>query len=46
MRKIYTKSGDEGMTSLLGGKRVMKNDVRIEANGELDELNSLIGVAR
>lgn len=44
--KIYTKTGDEGMTSLFGGKRVAKNDPRIEAYGTLDELNSFIGVAR
>lgn len=44
MGKIYTKTGDGGTTGLRGGKRVTKNDVRIEANGELDELNSLIGV--
>jgi len=46
MGKIYTKTGDAGMTSIRGGERVMKNDIRIETNGELDELNSLIGVVR
>ena len=41
--KIYTKTGDQGMTGLVGGTRVQKNDVRIEAYGTVDELNSLIG---
>lgn len=44
MKKIYTKTGDEGMTSLRGGVRVCKEDPRIEANGEIDMLNSLIGL--
>ena len=43
MKKIYTKTGDEGMTSLRGGVRVPKDDVRIEANGTIDLLNALIG---
>lgn len=42
--KIYTKKGDLGQTSLLGGERVAKDHVRIEAYGTLDELNSQIGV--
>lgn len=42
--KIYTKTGDQGETSLLGGKRVMKNCVEMEAIGEVDELNSAIGI--
>jgi len=42
--KIYTKTGDEGKTGLIGGTRVMKNDVRIEAYGTVDELNSFIGL--
>jgi len=42
--KIYTKTGDRGTTSLFGGKRVNKNDLRIKAYGEVDELNSLIGL--
>ncbi|MCR5575235.1 MAG: cob(I)yrinic acid a,c-diamide adenosyltransferase [Bacteroidaceae bacterium] len=43
MKKIYTKTGDEGMTSLRGGVRMPKDDVRIEANGTIDLLNALIG---
>ena len=44
MTKVYTKTGDSGTTSLFGGKRVDKNSARIRAYGEVDELNSLIGV--
>jgi cob(I)alamin adenosyltransferase len=44
--KIYTKTGDKGETSLLGGKRVRKDNVRLEAYGTIDELNSLIGMIR
>lgn len=46
MKKIYTKTGDEGMTSLRGGVRVPKDDIRIEANGTIDLLNALIGKLR
>ena len=42
--KIYTKTGDKGQTSLIGGVRVPKNDLRIECYGTVDELNSIIGV--
>lgn len=42
--KIYTKTGDEGRTSLYGGKRVFKNNIRVNAYGTVDELNSLLGV--
>lgn len=41
--KIYTKTGDAGTTSLVGGKRVPKSDVRLEAYGTVDELNAFIG---
>ncbi len=44
--KIYTKGGDKGQTSLLGGTRVPKSHDRIEAYGTLDELNSFIGLLR
>ena len=44
--KIYTKKGDKGETSLIGGVRVSKTDTRIEAYGTVDELNSVIGVIR
>lgn len=42
--KIYTRTGDEGETSLLGGQRVLKSNERIEAYGTLDELNAFIGL--
>ncbi len=42
--KIYTKTGDKGETSLYGGKRVSKSDIRIESYGTVDELNSYIGL--
>jgi cob(I)alamin adenosyltransferase len=44
--KIYTKTGDTGTTSLFGGKRVSKADLRIETYGTIDELNSWLGVIR
>jgi cob(I)alamin adenosyltransferase len=44
--KIYTKTGDAGQTSLLGGKRVPKHHLRIESYGTIDELNSYIGFLR
>ncbi len=43
--KIYTKTGDDGSTSLFGGTRVQKNNIRINAYGTIDELNSVIGLA-
>lgn len=43
---IYTKTGDKGMTSLVGGERVSKADIRIEAYGTIDELNSFLGLLR
>ena len=44
--KIYTKKGDTGTTQLIGGTRVPKHHVRIEAYGTVDELNSFIGLIR
>lgn len=44
--KIYTKTGDKGQTSLIGGTRVPKHHLRIETYGTLDELNSHIGLVR
>src|SRR5258705_12992569 len=44
--KIYTKKGDTGKTSLIGGTRVSKNHIRIEAYGTVDELNSWLGLLR
>jgi cob(I)alamin adenosyltransferase len=42
--KIYTKTGDKGSTSLIGGVRVPKNHIRIESYGTVDELNSYLGM--
>jgi cob(I)alamin adenosyltransferase len=44
--KIYTKTGDAGETGLFGGPRVRKSDPRVEAYGEVDELNAALGAAR
>jgi len=44
--KIYTKTGDEGLTGLFGGGRVSKDDPRVEAYGDVDELNATLGLAR
>ncbi len=46
MKQIYTKTGDEGMTSLRDGVRVPKDDPRIETNGQIDQLNAHLGVVR
>ena len=44
--KVYTRSGDKGETGLVGGKRVPKDSPRIDAYGTIDELNSVVGLAR
>jgi cob(I)alamin adenosyltransferase len=44
--KIYTKTGDTGDTGLFGGGRVQKDDPRVEAYGDVDELNAVLGMAR
>jgi cob(I)alamin adenosyltransferase len=44
--KIYTRTGDDGTTGLLGPNRVRKHDARVEAYGSVDELNAALGVAR
>lgn len=44
--RVYTKTGDAGETSLVDGSRVKKSDLRVAAYGDVDELNSLLGVAR
>jgi cob(I)alamin adenosyltransferase len=44
--RVYTRSGDQGETGLVGGQRIPKDDIRIEAYGTVDELNSIVGLAR
>jgi cob(I)alamin adenosyltransferase len=44
--RIYTRTGDEGTTGLFGGGRVAKDDPRVEAYGDVDELNATLGLAR
>ena len=44
--KIYTKNGDQGMTTLIGGKKIYKDDIQIDAYGTIDELISYIGLIR
>ncbi len=46
INKVYTRTGDRGETALVGGKRVPKDSLRIEAYGTIDELNSIVGLAR
>ncbi len=46
MTPFYTRTGDDGMTSLLGKGRVKKNDLRIETVGIIDEANAALGMAR
>ena len=43
INKVYTRTGDSGDTGLVGGQRLSKDDIRIEAYGEVDELNTIIG---
>ena len=42
--RVYTKTGDKGYTSLVGGKRVLKSDIRLDSYGTIDELNSFLGL--
>jgi cob(I)alamin adenosyltransferase len=44
--RVYTRTGDKGQTALVGGKRVAKDSPRIESYGTIDELNSIVGLAR
>jgi len=44
--KVYTKTGDQGLTSLVGGARVSKASLRVDSYGEVDELNAVLGVIR
>src|SRR4030095_11718235 len=44
--RVYTRTGDQGQTSLVGGERVSKASVRVDAYGDVDELNCVIGLAR
>ncbi len=46
INRVYTKTGDQGQTSLVGGARVSKGSLRVDAYGDVDELNCVIGVAR
>jgi len=46
INKIYTRTGDDGSTGLVGGERIAKTSARVRAYGEVDELNSFIGAAR
>src|SRR6185295_10692758 len=46
INRVYTRAGDQGQTSLVGGARVSKASLRVDAYGDVDELNSVIGLAR
>jgi cob(I)alamin adenosyltransferase len=46
LNRIYTRRGDTGETSLVGGQRVLKDDLRIDGYGTVDELNAVVGAAR
>ena len=45
MANLYTKTGDKGQTSLVGGSRVSKSDLQVECYGTIDEANSMLGLA-
>ncbi|MEM7007730.1 MAG: cob(I)yrinic acid a,c-diamide adenosyltransferase [Thermodesulfobacteriota bacterium] len=44
--KVYTKTGDRGLTSLVGGERVSKGSLRVDSYGDVDELNAVLGIVR
>ena len=46
INKVYTKLGDDGKTAIIGGQRLGKDNIRIDAYGDVDELNSIIGGVR
>lgn len=46
MARIYTRTGDKGETGLVGGNRTSKSSLRVQAYGDIDELNSVLGLAR
>ena len=46
INRVYTRGGDSGETSLVGGQRIAKDSIRIESYGTVDELNSILGLAR
>ena len=46
INRVYTRTGDDGTTGLVGGARVEKDSIRIESYGTIDELNSIVGLAR
>lgn len=46
INRVYTRTGDDGQTGLVGGKRIFKDDLRIACYGDVDELNSVLGVVR
>ena len=46
LNKIYTRTGDDGTTGLVAGPRRLKHDARVEAYGDIDETNSVVGLAR
>ena len=46
INRVYTRQGDQGKTRLVGGQSVSKTDLRLHCYGSLDELNSVVGVAR